>query len=283
MPNSGYQEIATLTRSVENVLRKVIRFLVGRISLVKLQEMVRFIYVEEAEDQLRQENPNKNVPLTKLALVTGLDTRTLTRTRNHESYRKPFAQKSSFLREFTPAAAILDEWGSNARFVDPTSGKPLKLTLDQGENSFASLFSESIKARGVTQQSILDRLEDSGAIRHNESEGTVELLKQSYLPTHTADQLGAFEMGYAAAANLMETIVHNFEAEEHTDKLYQRGVWTHRLPRSKRKELRGVLNGILESTEEKGREVLREFEQETGGPAQITAGISLFYFEDDVR
>ena len=76
-----YQEAAMLTRAVENVFRKLIRFLVGRISLVRLQEMIRYIYVEEAEKNLRAENPGKNVPMTRLALVTGLDTRTLVQIR----------------------------------------------------------------------------------------------------------------------------------------------------------------------------------------------------------
>ena len=43
--NQLYQEAAILTRAVENVFRKLIRFLVGRISLVRLQEMIRYIYV----------------------------------------------------------------------------------------------------------------------------------------------------------------------------------------------------------------------------------------------
>ena len=62
MPSSqdeNLQDAAILTRDVENVFRKLIRFLVGRISLVKLLEMIRFIYVEEAEDNIRAENPVK--------------------------------------------------------------------------------------------------------------------------------------------------------------------------------------------------------------------------------
>ena len=81
LEDSRYQEADLLARAVENVFRKLIRFLVGRITLVKLQEMIRYIYVEETEKMLRRERPGKNVPLTRLALNTGLDTRTLTRVR----------------------------------------------------------------------------------------------------------------------------------------------------------------------------------------------------------
>ena len=66
------QDAAILTRAVENVFRNLIRFLVGRMSLVKLQEMIRFIYVEEAESKLNRERPKHNVTLTRLAILTGI-------------------------------------------------------------------------------------------------------------------------------------------------------------------------------------------------------------------
>lgn len=276
-----YREIAILTRAVENVLRRLIRFLVGRISLVKLQEMVRFIYVEEAEDQLKAETPSRNVPLTKLAVVTGLDTRTLTRTRNHESYRKPFHRKSRFLREFTPAALILDVWSSHPNYLDTDTRLPRKLPLTGGEGTFEDLFTNTIKSRGVTLQSLLDRLLENRAVRLCDDDTAVELVKVSYLPTHSADQLGAFEVGYSAAVNMMDTIVHNFETESEKDKFFQRGVWTHRLSPAQRGELQQALYALLQETEQKGREILGGFEEDYENPSQMTAGISLFYFEEN--
>ena len=68
-PENPSGEAAILTLAVENVFRKLIRFLVGRISLVRLQEMIRYVYVEEAEKNLRAENPGKNVPMTKLLKI----------------------------------------------------------------------------------------------------------------------------------------------------------------------------------------------------------------------
>src|SRR5210317_604204 len=103
-----YEEPATLTRAIENLCRKLIRFLVGRMSLVSLQEMIRYIFVEEIENKLRAENPKKSIQLTQLALLSGLDTRTLTKIRNSKKYRKPFYEEANFLREFAPGASILD-------------------------------------------------------------------------------------------------------------------------------------------------------------------------------
>ena len=102
---SRFKEADLLARAVENVLRKLIRVLVGRITLVKLQEMIRFIYVDETEKKLKSERPGKNVPLTRLALNTGLDTRTLTRVREKlYGEEKPYG--SQFLAELTPESAV---------------------------------------------------------------------------------------------------------------------------------------------------------------------------------
>ena len=72
IPDARIEEAAVLTKVVENHFRKLIRFLVGRVSLVKLQEMIRFIFIEEIEVKLRREHPEKNVPLTQLALLSDL-------------------------------------------------------------------------------------------------------------------------------------------------------------------------------------------------------------------
>jgi len=279
--NTDYQELETLTKAVEIVLRKLIGFLVGKISLVKLQEMVRFIYVEKAENQLKKESPSANVALTKLALLTGLDTRTLTRTRNHVSYRLPFHEKSAFLREATPAVAILDTWASHSEFLDATTGTPKILSVTGKRDSFERLFLLTMKSRGITQQSLLNRLVANEAVILDKKNQTVELVKHSYFPTKSKEQLGAFEVGYSAVANLIDTIVHNFESESIDGRFFQRGVWTLRLSPQRRAELKAALSKILEKAEADGRRVLLDIEENSERPDQMSAGISLFYFEDN--
>ena len=88
--NTDLPDVAVLTFAVEGVFRKLIRLLLGKISLKKLQEMIQVISVEEAEAMLKRERPGKNVPLSTLAVVTGFDTRTLTRIKGEENYMKPF-------------------------------------------------------------------------------------------------------------------------------------------------------------------------------------------------
>ena len=106
-------EAAVLTRAIEGVFRKLIRILIGRISLKKLQEMIQIIFVEEAEEKLRQEVQGRNVPMSTLAVVTGFDTRTLAKIKSRKSYSKPLHEENRFLSGITPECSILDIWESS--------------------------------------------------------------------------------------------------------------------------------------------------------------------------
>jgi hypothetical protein len=279
--NEQLQDAAVLTRAVENLFRKLIRFLLGRITLVKLQEMIRYIFIEEAENKLKRENPEKNISLTKLALLSGIDTRTLTKVRNSEGYRQPLYRESKFLREFTPGAAILDFWSSRQPFVDPRSGKPKVLKIIGEDSSFETLFSGCIRGRGVTAKSLLQRLAESGAVEIDHKKGTVKLLKRSYLPSSSSDQQGSIQMGFSAIGNMLDTVIHNVESlDTGADRLYQQGAWTYRLSPHNQEVIRNNLRQLLAETDEKARKIIGKYEDKNANPEQITSGISLFYFEE---
>jgi hypothetical protein len=279
--NEQLQDAAVLTRAVENLFRKLIRFLLGRITLVKLQEMIRYLFIEEAENKLKRENPEKNISLTKLALLSGIDTRTLTKVRNSEGYRQPLYRESKFLREFTPGAAILDFWSSRQPFVDPRSGKPKVLKIIGEDSSFETLFSGCIRGRGVTAKSLLQRLAESGAVEIDHKKGTVKLLKRSYLPSSSSDQQGSIQMGFSAIGNMLDTVIHNVESlDTGADRLYQQGAWTYRLSPHNQEVIRNNLRQLLAETDEKARKIIGKYEDKNANPEQITSGISLFYFEE---
>jgi hypothetical protein len=279
--NEHLQDASVLTRAVENLFRKLIRFLLGRITLVKLQEMIRYIFIEEAENKLKRENPEKNISLTKLALLSGIDTRTLTKVRNSEGYRQPLYRESKFLREFTPGAAILDFWSSRQPFVDPRSGKAKILKISGEGSSFETLFSGCIRGRGVTAKSLLQRLAESGAVEIDHEKGTVKLLKRSYLPSSSSDQQGSIQMGFSAIGNMLDTVIHNVESlDTGADRLYQQGAWTYRLSPHNREAIRSSLRQLLADTDKKARKIFSKYEDVNASPEQFTSGISLFYFEE---
>ena len=63
---NSLQETAILTRSIEFVVRNFVKILIGKISLVRLQQLVQSLYIEEAENYLKRERPDKAASLTAL-------------------------------------------------------------------------------------------------------------------------------------------------------------------------------------------------------------------------
>lgn len=277
--NSG--DVAILTFAVENVFRKLVRLLLGKISLKKLQEMMQVIFVEEAEAKLGQENPGKNVALSNLAVVTGIDTRTLTSIKSKESYLKPFHEVKRFLSEITPECSVLDVWESNEVYKDPKTGKPKVLAINGSRPSFQSLISDSNSTRGVTVKSFLQRLEASNSIIVDKARNSVSMIDKRYTPFGTEAQTENARIGMAAVGNLIDTLAHNLKAPtDNAESFYQRGCWTNRLDKKDSKKLRVLIKKFLSKTDEKARKIIKPFEQDAVSQGQVTAGISLFYFEE---
>jgi len=277
-------DVAILTRAVEIVFRKLIRLLIGKISLKKLQEMIQVIFVEEAEANLRQEAPGKNVALSTLAVVTGFDTRTLTKIKAKDSYLKPFHEEKRFLSEITPECSVLDVWESSAKYSDQTSGKPKVLAIKGPETSFETLISDSNSTRGVTVTSFLNRLEASNSIVVDKANNQVRMIDKRYTPFESEGQTESVRIGMAAVGNLVDTITHNLKVSpQNGASFYQQGCWTNRLDKNDGNRLRGLIKNFLMDTDEKARKILKPFEQDIASGDQVTAGVSMFYFEEELQ
>jgi len=277
-------DVAILTFAVETVFRKLIRLLVGKISLKKLQEMIQVIFVEEAEASLRNERPGKNVALSKLAVVTGIDTRTLTRIKGEKSYMRPFHEEKRFLSEITPECSVLDVWESSGTYKDAKTGKPAILPITGPEPSFETLIADSNSTRGVTVNSFLQRLQASQSIVVDKENNSVCMIDKKYTPFGSEAQGENVRVGMAAVGNLVDTIAHNLRAPlENEEPFYQRGCWTNRLDKHDCKELRSLVKKFLSRIDEKARKIIKPFEQDIVSHDQVTAGISLFYFEEKSR
>lgn len=276
------EDVAILTLAVESVFRKLIRLLLGKISLKKLQEMIQVIFVEEAEINLKKEKPGKNVALSALAVVTGIDTRTLTRIKSKDSYLKPFHKEKRFLRQITPECSVLDVWESSEIYKDPKTGKPVILPISGPKPSFESLIGDSSSTRGVTVKSFLQRLELSKSVIVDKANNSVRMIDKRYTPFGSEVQTENARIGMAAVGNLVETVAHNLAAPaENGESFYQRGCWTNRLNRDDSKKLRGIVKKFLSETDEKARKIMKPFEQSIASQGQVTAGVSLFYFEEE--
>jgi hypothetical protein len=271
-----YREAAILTRAVENVFRKLIRFLVGKISLVRLQEMIRAIYVEEAEASLRLENPGKSVPLTRLALVTGLDTRTLAQVRrqlaqDEQQYRQ------QFLAELTPESAIVEAWAEKISGSGPENGA----VLEYGDEkcAFEKLIRSTVPGRGITTQSIIKRLVATNSIVLDPKSRTLELVVERFSPYLSDDEPNRINAALSAISNLTSTIEHNLRSPRE-ERFFQRQSWTFRLSPEDRDEFRRVVAKLLERCKSETETGMAPWERREYGEEMVTAGVGFYYFED---
>lgn len=278
------RDVAILTRAIENVFRKLIRMLIGRMSLKKLQEMIQVIFIEEAEQMLRRETPGKNVALTTLAVITGFDTRTITKIKRNDSYLKSFHQEERFLSQITPECSVLDVWESSPTYTDLEFGKPRILDIRGATASFESLISESVATRGVTVNSFLQRLEASHSVVVDRRRNKVRMIDKRYTPFESKDITENARIGMAVVGNLVDTIAHNLNASEQSgEPFYQQGCWTNRLKKKDSKKLREMVRVFLLESDERARKIIAPFEQNEADTDQVTAGISMFYFEEEAR
>ena len=272
----AYEELELLTRSVENVFRRLIRFLVGRISLVRLQEMIRYIYVQEAEKQLKAQRPGKNVPLTRLALITGLDTRTITQVRVQlEVDQQQYQQQ--FLAELTPESAIVEAWSG----LPGGQGERVpELEYGRDDAGFENLVRSTISTRGVTTQSIIERLEATRSIEVDRKNRRLKLKVDHFSPYLSDDEPNIVNAAFSAISNLLGTIEHNVDAEQ-TEKMFQRQTWSFRLAPEDRLRFREAMREMLEEMEQGARQDIEPWEQKRYGGDRVTAGIGLYYFEEN--
>jgi len=274
------QEVSALSLGVEAVLRRLIRPLIGSVSLARLQEMLRLVYVEEAEEHLRGEYPDRSVPVGQMALLTGMDTRQLNRMRRKPGGTYGREDDSRYTNQVTPTTHLLDLWSTDPELVDQDSGQPLPLAVFGKERSIEALMKSSTFIRGVTPRSVADRLVLSGSATET-ADGRLNMVTDKFLPSHSKDMEGAIEVGFHAIERLVDTVVTNLDhLGTATPRLYQRAYWTNRLAPHRRDEFQQRLHELLADCEDQGTTALAEMEMRIESPSQLTAGFGLYYFED---
>jgi len=273
------QEVGALGAGLEAVLRRFIRPLIGSMSLARLEEMLRLVFVEEAERHLRREYPGRSVPVSQLALLTGLDTRQLNKLRSRAGFGEGGKGISGFSSNITPTTHLLDLWSTNPDYTEAESGQPRPLAITGPAPSLEALMRSSTFIRGVTPRSVADRLVLSGAATEDDG-GNLHMVTEKFLPSVPGDVEGAIEVGFHAIGRLVETVFTNLERLG-TDqpRLYQRAYWTNRLAPHRQAEFQARLGDLMADFEEQGTAVLTEMEMKIEAPSQVTGGFGLYYFE----
>jgi hypothetical protein len=133
----------------------------------------------------------------------------------------------------------------------------------------------------LTDQSVLKRLESAGSVKVDREKRCVRLTSNSYYPFISNDESAMLDVGLTTAAALLQTVYVNLErARSGEEKLFQRSMFTHQLSPQRQVEFRRRLREFLAEMEEPCKSIMADIEDAESLPGQITAGVSMFYFEE---
>jgi len=269
--NANVQDDAwSITHILSRVFRKIVRLVIGSISLPALVDILKAIYVEEAQKKLLREGskPTKSA----LALITGLDTRVVS------SVLAQNLDTTIENKNVNPEHALIDLWTSDPFFQDPETGLPAKLPIEGRGRTFQSLVLRSI-GRNITVKTVIGRLLASKNIRvvHNDIE-EVELLSMIYSPISN-DRAKQTEVGLIEASRVLSAVIHNMNSDPKS-RVPQQGRWTYRLDPENYKEFRRKIRKLLDKQIKEGESLLEEFEEATKQDDQLTVGIGWYQWGD---
>ena len=263
---SNSSNSASFTNAVGLVLRRIVRLMVGAVSFPALIEIMKTLYVEEAEKKIKKtgSKPTKSA----LALMTGLDTRVVSVVVNKE-YDLTLEPKNICAEN-----ALLDMWANDPFFSNPETGLPLVLPIEGRGRTFQGLVLRSI-GRNITIKTVLDRLLSSGNIR-TISDGTeqVEMLSLFYSPI-TNDRAKMTDIAFIESSRVLSAAIHNMNSDIDS-RVPQQGRWTYRLPPARYKEFRKEARLLLQKQIKEGEALLENFEDSQKKPGQLTVGIGWY-------
>jgi hypothetical protein len=263
-------EATSTTHFLSRVFRKVVRLVIGTVSLPALVDILKAIYVEEAQKKLVREGskPTKSA----LALITGLDTRVVSSVLSQNLDYTIRTQNAN------PEVALLDTWHLDPYFRDEEIGKAAPLPILGRGRTFQTLVLRTI-GRNVTVKTVMDRLLAAGNIRVLDGDiEQVELLSRVYQPL-SDDRAKQIEVGLIEASRVLTAVVHNMSSEPEL-RVPQQGRWTYRLSPTRYREFRSRARDLLDKQIKEGESLLEEFEESNKEPGQYTVGIGWYQWSD---
>jgi hypothetical protein len=212
-----------------------------------------------------------------LALVTGLDTRTLVQVRKRlEVDTQQYRQQ--FLAELTPESAIVEAWVEQS--TSPGSGKGSVLDYGSDNSEFEKLVRSTIPGRGITMQSIIERLVATKSIIQDKENQTLQLIVDRFSPYLSDDEPNMVNAALSAISNLTSTIEHNMGSPQ-DEKFFQQQSWTFRLNPDDREIFRQVVRKSLEKCKVMAEDDMSPWERAEYSEEKVTAGVAFYYFEEN--
>jgi len=266
---SDHEQGARLASAIERVIRPFVRLIVGRISCGFLVQQIKRIYIEEARRWIEKNDHHGRVTKSKLAMLSGLDTRTISAIESQGA-----SPEECTVGDLCAEAGVLYRWTSNPEFQD-ADGLPRNLSIMGKSRSFQSLVSSTI-GRNVTYQTVLERLLESGNVEIEDDE-FVRLVSPYYQPVKASEQT-IIDAGSVSIGRLTETILFNLEASEKSDRLLQQDRLSRRIPKKDLPELKTKARDLTERQILEMETLIDSYEIEGNAEDQCLFGIGWYQF-----
>lgn len=201
------------------------------------EQLARDAFVKAGAAEMRRANRRPTV--SGISALTGLSRKMVKRQLDAD----PEQENDSRLR-YNRAVRVLSGWVNDPRFIE--NDAPAVLAIEGPGRSFSELVREH--SGDVTPKALLKVLEEAGNVAVTDDR--VELLKRSYIPTHTEpDTLNILG---ADVSELINTVSVNVSASP-SDKLFQRKVSTSFLNRD-------ALDDFRRFSNERSQQLLEEYD-----------------------
>ncbi|MEX2500665.1 MAG: DUF6502 family protein, partial [Wenzhouxiangellaceae bacterium] len=235
-----------------------------------LVQQIKRIYIEEARRWIEGNDNHGRVTKSKLAMLSGLDTRTISAIE-----AQPSDPSQCTMQDLCPEASILGEWSSRKDCADEHGAPKVLPILGKGV-SFQALVSSSV-GRNVTYQTALEQLLESGNVEVV-NQNFVRLIDPFYQPIRTSEGT-IVDAGSWAIGRLTETICNNLYADnEH--KMLQQDRWSRKIPAESYPELRAEARVLASKQIAEMEQLIERFEVEDAGADHKTFGIGWFSFSN---
>jgi len=265
------EDIGWLVESIVRMFRPIVRFAVGRVSCSALVDLVQLTYVQEARDYLKNQNPERKVTRSALALLCGMDGRAIKSLEER-------SERSYVASDICSEAAILEMWSRDEMFLDSTSGEPKRLLIHGPQGTFQRLVSRAA-GRAVTPQTAMERLLESGNIRLSDDELYVSMIDVVYMPVHDSEKT-TVEAGSLAMSRLGRAINHNVHRDVSRQPSWlQQDRWSTRIPRSRLDALRQEIRELLKRQIGEVEQHLEAEEKRPSESPECLVGIGWYYWE----
>lgn len=257
---------SALLDMAEKALRPIIRLLVMHgMTEGTFTELSRRLFVEESAAQLRATGEKATV--SAISALTGLSRKEVKRQQMLNN-----AERNEYGLKRNRAVQVLSAWCNDEQFCDAQGPRVLPITGEHA--SFAALVKQY--SGDVTPVAMLSLLKNAGNIV--QTEDTVELVSQAYLPMQTPmEKLDIFGTD---GSELLSTIAHNITAD--TDaRFFQRKVSTTKLRADAVEDFKSLSN-------RQSMELLKTYDAWLGhhettqpdDPNTVYVAVGIYYFQN---